>query len=790
MVMISVTNFSLARPAVDKRLLPANMAQNAVNAYCDTGKLNSLLGPRRVGFSHNNPPVSIFRERENGGWRDWDSPVDIIRSPIDTTPATLIYTGDGKPKITAVGESTVYDLGVPSPAAAPTVEVLSATSVVVNTIERLILATQYFPRTAGNNGVPDSLISYPTPMSVTSDGEYAINFLCHISAYFVPDESIGDPIKTKYLFLNIYRDSVLVNRVQVTPDLSGDRPESYGGINNYRSIRVIDAPVAGTYDYTFELQLGGSGASQDTSAFVADMNIEARSNNVMRVITATDITLAVDNTVSISGAEGTAERSDLIAMTWLGGSSHSSALVNHEFSDSEQTGTKNPSFSTLGSAKTYTVSKIIDENEFYIAGLIEGEYQGSGEIVQTWTESSLESRAYRYTYVSTINDVDYEGPASEASDVVDAGQGQGVKVDGFSAFPGDWNTPASKIRIYRYAATSSTTGQYQYVGEIDITATEFTDTVLGDNLGESIPDPDREPPVEDLQGLIELPNGGAAAFKGKTVYLAIPNYLHAWPLDYGFNAHDDIVAIGAFGSSIGIATKSQPYVLTGVDPAGMTMDKVELSQPCLSKEGCVDFGYFWTYPCPDGLALITTGRAEVITLELFTPYQWREYNPASFKAARYDGEYVCFYEKASGERGGFMFDPLNISAGVTFLDFWADAIWTDQSDGNLYIARNNVISRFDDDVAEMGMQWRSKEFATPEVTLTTARVEAAKYPVSLSVFCDGEELVSAQVYSRQAFRIGKPRGSLWSVEVRGQHRIDAVFLAENMEELGNHSGGQ
>jgi hypothetical protein len=750
--MLSITSFSLARPAVDKRLLPANAAQSAVNAYCDTGKLQALLKPKRDGFAHFNPPVSLYRERENGGWRDWDTVVDVIRSPLDTTPATLIYTGDGRPKITFVGSSTVYDLGLPAPITAPTVEALTdASTGLLNNVERVISTTYSSggPIYDGK-GATDrySLITFPAAVSVTSDGEYVTAFYCTTAVAFNVVDSGGDHSIDFDVWVILYRDSVEVNRAKV----GRAHGEYYtpGLPVTTLSGELIDLPAAGTYAYTFKVEVkdGNNGMLCNAS-----MDVEVRRSNRLRVYSTTNHELQVDARV--------------------------------RFADITATGVMP---ATLN-GKIFTVAEIISPTVFEILAMSEGTYTSGGTWTQYWSSADVESRAYRYTYVATINDVDYEGPASEASEVVDAGQGQSVVVSDFAAFPGDWDSLPTKIRIYRFAATSSTTGQYQFVAEIDIGALTYTDLILGENLGESLPDPARDAPPETLQGIVELPNGGAAAFTGKTVWFAEPNYLHAWPETYARNAHEDIVAIGAFGSSIAVATKAQPYVLTGTDPSSMTMDKVELSQPCLSKAGCVDFGYAWTYPSPDGLVLITTGRAEVISLPLFTEYQWRAYNPASFKAARYDNLYVCFYEKTDGERGGFYFDPLDMAKGVGFLDFWADAIWTDPSDGSLYIARNNVISKFDDDVTELDMAWRSKEFATPAVTFTTARVEAAKYPVSFSVFCDGQEVSSAQVYSKQAFRIGKPHGSLWSFEVRGQHRIDGVFLAENMQELGSYPGG-
>ncbi len=781
MVMLTFTQFLASMPAVHKRLLNDSASQNAVNSQMQDGKVSPLRKPKRVGVSNSNPPESIYLQRV-GGWLDWPTDVDVIRSPLQSEGLndTLIYTGSGRPQIRAEGSTSHYDLGLPAPISAPVASAQAAAQGGdIANIERIIFGTYVSPTEEDKNvyqgiGAAEKTLTF----AVAQDQVVNIHVKLKMTYVQALTGAVSVPIG-----LLVFRDPQNIPAIFAAATAGTTLPEqpieqrsynvSFGsgssGNDNVDLVNSIDdffldTPSAASHTYLIVwrnevyLQYAALRPAQPLPiaqiyGFRLNWDIEARVNNRMRITSVQDTNLVLDAQVQFSNIVGTGALP---------------AGMN---------------------TKVFTVSDIINSKVFQISTLIEGGYTSGGQWTQFFSISTLETRNYRYTYVSTINGVDYEGPASGPSSNVDAGQGQSVLVNAFSPFPGSWNSPADRIRLYRFVATSSTTGVYQFVAEFPLSQSSYTDTILGENLGEQLPDPDRETPPETLAGIIELPNGGAAAFSGKTVYLAEPNFLHSWPLEYARNAHDDVVAMGAFGGSLAIATKTQPYVLTGTDPTTMTMDKIELNQPCLSKRGCVDFGYAWTYPAPDGLVLLTTGRAEVITKQLFTERQWKDLNPASFVAASYENQYVCFYIDLVGNKGGFMFYPYDIAKGVVYLDFWADAVWTDQSDGKLYIAQGNLIKQFDADPVELDMRWQSKEFSTPKVTLTVGRVEANKYPLSMSVFCDGQEVSSVRINSREAFRVGAPNGTSWSVEVRGQHKVEAIFLAENMEELGKFPGG-
>lgn len=764
--MISIKDFAGERPAIDRKLLPGNGAQSAINCNLKNNKLRSYMEPRKDAYSITGSPLSIYRQRETGGWLDWETDVDVIRSPLDTTPDTLIYTGDGRPKIRGVNSNDVFDLGLPAPIAAPEAVVASSTnSGTINNVSRIILET-YTTAVGTTETFNHHQQLYPNvkTLSIPVSDSDVISIRVNLNVT-IPHTDAPQNVNSGYV-LFVYRDyqnlAAISNGTSLeTPIFTRVYPIYYFGGQEYRQVvdTFLDQPSTETHTYAIRWQE----QTQSINDLVLNdphneggglnWDIEARVNNRIRVDSGVAHALFVDARV--------------------------------QFKDITGTGT----FPSDLNLKIFSVVTIVDADTFDIQATAEGTYSGGGTWSQYFTQSDTESRAYRYTYVATIGGVDYEGPGSDASVVVDAGQGQKVTLSGFSPFPFDWNSPADRLRLYRFAASSSTTGQYQFVAEIVFGTASYDDLVLGADLGESLPTPDRQPPPADLRGIVELPSGGAAGFTGKTIYLAEPNFLHSWPLAYARNAHDDIVAIGAFGSSIVITTVTQPYILTGTDPAGMTMDKLELGQPNLSKRGSVDMGYSFVYPAPDGLMLVATGRAEIVTLSLFNKEDWAALDPTTFVAGHYDNQYVCFYEALDGTRGGFILDPLAPQRGVTFLDFWANAVWTDQSDGNLYFARGKSIQVFNGSTIELTARWRSKEFVTQDTSFTVGRVTAKKYPAYMSVFCDGQESASVTIYSKNDFRLPRMKGREWSVEVRSQHQIDEVYLAENMEELGYNEGG-
>lgn len=137
---INIALFGGVQPAVAPRLLPPNMAQTALNAKLWKGDLRpwqaplSIVTPSKVGTKQ-----SIYRfgqdiTNEAQYWFHWLTDVNVARGPVagDTSERTYFTGAGGVPQVTdnsiALAGGTdypmaSYNLGLPAPAAAPTVGV-------------------------------------------------------------------------------------------------------------------------------------------------------------------------------------------------------------------------------------------------------------------------------------------------------------------------------------------------------------------------------------------------------------------------------------------------------------------------------------------------------------------------------------------------------------------------------------------------------------------------------------------------------------------------------------------
>ena len=103
-------------------------------------------------------------------------------------------------------------------------------------------------------------------------------------------------------------------------------------------------------------------------------------------------------------------------------------------------------------------------------------------------------------------------------------------------------------------------------------------------------------------------------------------------------------------------TKGKPAIVSGLDPASMSMSEIDTTLSCVSKRSVVDMGDAVIYASPDGLVMATEGGINLITESLFTRDQWQEFSPESLVAFSWEGHYIGFYTNSSGSKG-FIFDP-------------------------------------------------------------------------------------------------------------------------------------
>lgn len=424
---------------------------------------------------------------------------------------------------------------------------------------------------------------------------------------------------------------------------------------------------------------------------------------------------------------------------------------------------------------SYTIT-VVDANNFRldgVDGIAYGAYTSGGTWTETWDSVDLETRVYVVTYVSGIGE---EGPPCSPTVSITCGPDQQVNLSSIPVAPaGNYNITLK--RIYR-----SNGGDYQFVAELAIATTTYSDTKLAADLGEALPSADWDPPPSDLQGLTALPNGMLAGFRENELYLSEPWYPHAWPVKYRQSIDYKIKALGVFGTAIVLATEGLPYIATGIDPSAVSMDKIEQSLACVSKRSLVDLGDVVVYAAADGLVAVGPGVAKIVTESAMTRDDWQALKPSSIHAYQVEGRYIGFYDTGSAQ-GGFIFEPRDQS--FVFLDTYATAGFYDLTEGALFLQVGDRVVRWDGaEWAKQSYTWESREAVTPLMTFAAARVQADSYPATFELYADGVLKHTETVVDNKPFRLpGGYRARQWKAKFSGTATVRSAALVSGIDEL-------
>src|SRR5690242_18091980 len=232
-------------------------------------------------------------------------------------------------------------------------------------------------------------------------------------------------------------------------------------------------------------------------------------------------------------------------------------------------------------------------------------------------------------------------------------------------------------------------------------------------------------PPANMKGIVMLANGIAAGFTGNEVCFSEPFKPYAWPVAYRQTYDQDIIAIGAAGTTLVGMTKGNPFTITGVEPATMGggMEKLGVAWPCMAKRGVAAFAFGVGYPAPQGMVIIGTS-SDIVTKDLFTQKEWSELNPDTFIAASADNRYYCGYT-ADGSSLMFVIDKSEAASFVK-VNQKISAIWADPWTGKLYVALDSKIYQWEGDAGKkLSYEWKSKKFITsPPINYGAAKIDA------------------------------------------------------------------
>ena len=226
-----------------------------------------------------------------------------------------------------------------------------------------------------------------------------------------------------------------------------------------------------------------------------------------------------------------------------------------------------------------------------------------------------------------------------------------------------------------------------------------------------------------MVGLIGLPNGVLAGFRGRDLLLSEPYQGHAWPTDYIQVADYEIVGLGSFGTTVVVLTKGRPYLLLGSHPGASSLVAMELDQACVSKRSITRIGQQGVvYASPDGLVRVGPSGGEIISRESYTLKEWRALSPENIVAFYHDGQYVAFLGSHA-----IASDP--DTGGIIEFDQVVRAGYQDRVDDRLYVVQGSEIKEWrtapegTETMAEM--VWRSRIETGLARNFSTAQVISA-----------------------------------------------------------------
>lgn len=384
---------------------------------------------------------------------------------------------------------------------------------------------------------------------------------------------------------------------------------------------------------------------------------------------------------------------------------------------------------------------------------------------------------YAMTYVSAWGE---EGAPSPLSGSVDRRVGQDAVLTGLGTGPSGAYSVVAK-RIYR-SATGSTSTRLQFLAEVTVGTTTYTDTFSG-ALGEVLTTTGYDEPPDAMIGLTSMANGILVGFTGNTLHFCEPYLPYAWPARYQQSVDAKIVGIGAFGQSVYVGTTQGGYVFSGADPASMTSERLASAQSCASKRSIVEMDGGVVFASTDGLFLISPSGMKNLTEGLLTRKEWQAYAPSSMSGYQCDGGLVMFFDNGT-RQGGLVFtfrpEPSMVETSV-----YATAGYRDRRRDALYLAVGGNLRKWDSG-SPMTWTWKSGTVRLDTyISMSAARVDASGYPVTFKLYVDDALVHTQTVADNRPFRLPSVKGWRFAIEMTSSNRVFYVAAATSVRELGD-----
>lgn len=421
---------------------------------------------------------------------------------------------------------------------------------------------------------------------------------------------------------------------------------------------------------------------------------------------------------------------------------------------------------------------------------------GSENIV----ERIVDTRFYVTTFVSDWGE---ESAPSPVSDMLEVDQNDSVTIQRPATSTGESyaSRHIEKWRIYR-SNVGTQSADFQFVDEVAVGDSSYTDIKKGAELGEVCPTKTWEQPPYRmdaqfsgmvkpvvgsnpfLRGLVGMPNGIMAGFFDNTVAFCDPYHPYAWPVEYEISTEYPVVGLGVFGQTLFVGTTGNPYLISGADSASMSAQKLDARQSCASRKSIASVQGGVLYASPDGLCLADPNGVTIVSSGLYTREDWQKLNPSSMLATSHEDTYYLFYNATSGS-GCLSFDLKSKKLGR--LDLTATAAFTDTLTDTLFVAHSGGVH-----ACFTGLNRRTGVWKTPLITfqrqsplawLKVYGEQSAGNPVTVKWYGDGVLRHEVNVTSIEPVRIPAGRWLEHEVEISSKSRVTRVVLAGDSDIL-------
>lgn len=760
MAAIVVKAFGGLKPLSSQFLFQTGDATVAENVRLVSGSIVPLKATTNLKALDSSAPQTVFRYGQSGSeseyWLEFPEDTDVVNSPIPNDVYGRIYWADGgtakyAPNTLILSSKPYpggyYALGVPAPLSAPSAAqsayVAASATIVASQIENLSVGNVLSVEVDNNAAVLVTLTGSGGDVTAASLAAN-LNSVATISATVVSGSvKVSTKSKTETSALKISK------KTSETQDYSAGAVTYQGFIGPISGNASSGATYTASGDLIASLTPGSKLAVKINNNAEVLVTVAAGAGTFPEAVTPTSFKAAISlvglNVVINDGASPT------VTITT----------------------------SLTGTSASFQIRKVIPGTKAGYSELASGSNVSAA--------SSLETRSYVYTFVSAYGE---EGPPSAPSSVATVNPNAEVSVANLSLSPGGaYNL--TKKRIYR-TSTVGTSAEFQFVDEISIAQTSYTDTKAQSDLGEVLSTTDWVPPPSNLRGLKMMANGVAVGFVGNTLYMSEPNLPHAWPHKYPVDYQ--IVGLSPFRQSVAILTNGHPFLASGVDPGGMTLERLEFPHACLSKQSIVDTGDGCLYAGADGVVSIGAGGMKIVSEQIFSREQWQALNPSTMKAFFHDNRYHVMYQDASGVRRTLIFDFSGQGAVLTTTDLNAGtpvtAGYSDARTDTLYLAQGGFLKRFNNAATALVARWATGIYRLLHpVNFSFGMVRASEYPtganaIKLKMYADDRAPFVKTVTGPDAFRLPAGfRAQQWKFEIETSVEVSMFAVATSATEL-------